>query len=350
MTFLVLSLPRSRTTWLSRFLTYGDWSCSHEQLRHLRSLEDVDAWFSQDCTGTAETAAAMWWRLIPEGVKIVTVRRPVAEVVDSLMALPGLSFDRAVLEQTMAAHDRKLDQIEARRDCLSVRYEDLADEATCAAIFEHCLPYTHDHAHWAAMEGQNVQCDMRALMRYMAAYRPALEKLGKVAKHRILARMSLREPVAPDGMTLACEDFATWLRDARPMIEEHLVIVGEAPDAWRTKNLPLMQRLYDAGAMQIMTARCNGRMFGYRMTLIAPSLTSESLISASNLTFYADPAAPGLGMKLERAALRELKARGVGDVFWECGTRGSGPKLSAIPRRLGAVEHGHTYRLPLTEH
>jgi len=30
------------------------------------------------------------------------------------MALPGLTFDRAVLEQTITFHNRKLDQIEAR--------------------------------------------------------------------------------------------------------------------------------------------------------------------------------------------------------------------------------------------
>ncbi len=27
--FVVFGLPRSRTAWLSRFLTYGDWVCGH---------------------------------------------------------------------------------------------------------------------------------------------------------------------------------------------------------------------------------------------------------------------------------------------------------------------------------
>lgn len=351
MSFLVLGLPRSRTAWLSRFLTYGDWACGHEEMRHLRSFDDVDAWFSQDCTGSAETAAAPWWRLIPDNVRIVTVRRPVADVVDSLMALPGLTFNRAVLEQTMSMQDRKLDQIEARRECLSVRFEDLNDEATCAAVFEHCLGLGHDPAHWAALSPVNVQCNMVALMRYMTANMPALQKLGKVAKNRMLAGLALSKPVSDEAMTLQTEDFATWLKDARPMIEDHLVLVGEAPDDWRRKNLPLMQRLHDAGAMQIMTARSNGRMFGYLMTLISPSLTSQSVTSASNLTFFASPdATPGLGMKLQRAALKALKERGVDDVFWECGLRGSGPRLSTMYRRLGAAEHGQTYRLQLTEH
>lgn len=349
--FLVLGLPRSRTTWLSKFLTYGDWSCGHEELRHMRSLDDVTAWFSQECTGSAETAVAPWWRLIPDDVKIVTVRRPVADVVESLMALPGVQFDRAVLEKTMAAHDRKLDQIEARRSVFSVRYEDLANEAACAAVFQHCLPYVHDHAHWAALAPVNVQCNMPALMRYMRAYQPALEKLGKIAKHRTLTRLAIQEPVLSDGMTLQTESFDDWLAGAGHLFDEHLVQVGEAPGDWHAKNIPLMRKLYDAGAMQIMTARSNGRMFGYLMSLIAPSLTSESVLSGSNLTFFASPdATPGLGTKMQREALRKLKERGVDEVFWECGLRGSGPRLSTLYRRLGAAEHGQTYRLQLTEH
>lgn len=350
MNFLVLGLPRSRTAWLAKFLTCGDWFCGHEELRHLRSLDDADAWFSQDCTGSAETAAAPWWRLIPENVRIVTVRRPVGEVLDSLMALPGLTFDRGALETTMAFMDRKLDQIEARRDCLSVRFEDLNNEATCKAVFEHCLPYPHDSERWKVLAAENVQCNMPALMRYMVAYRPTLEKLGKVAKHRILTRMRAAEPVSSDGMTLQTESFDEWLKGAPDLFDEHLVQVGEAPGDWRKKNIPLMRRIYDAGAMQIMTARCNGRMFGYLMTLIAPSLTSEDVLSATNLTFFADPSAHGLGMKLQRATLASLKERGANEVLWECGSRGSGPRLGAMYRRLGAMEHGHTYRLELTEH
>ncbi len=92
-------------------------------------------------------------------------------------------------------------------------------------------------------------------------------------------------------------------------------------------------------------------MFGYLMTLVTPSLTSEGITSASNLTFFASPdASPGLGMKMQRAALAALKERGVDDVFWECGSRGSGPRLSTMYRRLGATEHGQTFRLQLTEH
>ncbi len=186
-------------------------------------------------------------------------------------------------------------------------------------------------------------------MRYMQAYQPALEKLAKMVRQTTLSDMALRTPVDPAGVTFQMEPFDVWLRDARPLIENHLVVVNEDPDNWKGKNLTLMQELYDTGAMQIMTARSNGRMFGYLMTLLSPSLVSEKLSSATNTTFYASPDVPGLGIKLQRAALAALKERGVNEVFFEAGKRGSGPRLSVLYERLGAQEHGTAYRLELAE-
>ncbi len=345
MSFLILALPRSRTAWLARFLTYGDWHCGHEELRHMRSLDDIKAWFSMPNTGSAETAAAPFWRLIPEETKLVLIRRPVAESVEAMLALP-VAFDRPRLEAALEYHDRKLDQIAARRHCLQVAYEDMT-EANCAAIFEHCLQLPHDPAHYAGLAPVNVQCNMPALIRYVQAF--PLTKLGKQAKHRILADMA-QKPVQVDGMTFQAEPFDTWLNDAQSLFAEHLCQVDEAPDNWQAKNIPLMRAIYDAGAMQIMTARSNGRMFGYLMTLIAPSLSSQTLISATHTTFFASPDAPGLGLKLQREALAALKARGVGDVFMRAGVRGSGSRLDTIYRRLGAESNGQEYRLQLTEH
>ncbi len=349
--FVVLALPRSRTAWLSRFLTYGDWICGHEELRHMRSLDDIQAWFSQPCIGTAETAAAPWWRMIERfapGARILVVRRHFDDVIDSLMRIPGVPFDRRVLETKIGRLDRKLDQIEGRiPGVISVRFEDLGDEDVCARIFEHCLPYRHDHVHWAALASVNIQADLRAMMRYFRAYQPALEKLTDIAKHRSLTAMNLREPVAPVGVTFQTETFEAWEKDGVALFEEHLVQVGEPPGDWRGKNIPLMRSLYDKGTMQITTARCNGRMFGYLMTLVTPSLASERLTSAVHTTFFASPEFPGLGLKLQRAALAGLKARGVGEVFMQAGVRGSGERIGALYRRLGAENNGQMYRLDL---
>lgn len=348
--FIILGLPRSRTAWLSRFLTYGDHICGHEELRHLRSFDDAKAWLSQPRMGSAETALAPFWRTLlrmaPE-TRVVVVRRPVGEVVESLSAF---GFDPAVMAPAMRRLDAKLDQIVNRVPCLEVTFDGLNDEETCRAVFEHCLPYKFDPAHWQKLAGENVQCDMAALVRYAAAFRPQMEKFAAQARHAELRELMTRKPVEPDGITFQTETCATWKRDGKRLFEDHCCIVGEEPGEWERKNWPLFQRLEDAGVMQITTARCNGRMFGYLMTLVGASLVGPDRTTAAHTTFYADPSFPGLGMKLQRAALEMLKARGVTEVVWEAGNRGDGPRLGAMYRRLGAAEHGRTYRLELTEH
>ena len=351
--FLVLSLPRSRSAWLSRFLTYGDWMCGHEELRHMRTLDDVKLWFDQPNIGSAETAAAPWWRLLDSfapGVRIVIVRRPIADVFDSLMKIPGTTFDPASLMEVLARLNCKLDQIAARLpNVIEVAFSDLADEAVCARVFEHCLPYTHDHDHWAALADTNIQINMAATMRYMQAYAPAITKMADMAKRKILSSMALKPAVEPAGITFQEENFDVWLADAKNLIEDHLVTVAESPNNWKNKNLDLMRVLHNAGAMQIMTARSNGRMFGYLMTLISPSLVSPDLTSATNTAFYASAEIPGLGGKIQRAAIKALKEKGVDEVFFEAGQRGSGPRLSVLYKRLGAQEHGQAFRLQLAE-
>lgn len=317
----------------------------------MRSLDDVKAWFAQPHIGTVETSAAPWWRLldtVAPGARVVVVRRPATEVIESLMAIPGVQFDRAVIERTMWRLDRKLDQIEARvPNVLAVGYEALADEPSCAVIFERCLGYAHDHGHWARLSPVNIQINFPALVKYCQAYAPAMEKLATIAKHRTIANMARKPVLDPEGMSFQAESFAKWRDEGHKLFDEHLALVGEAPGDWRCKNIPLMQSLDEAGGMQIVTARSNGRMFGYLMTLISPSMTSPERVAGYHTTFYAASEFPGLGLKLQRAALSMLKERGVDEVFMQAGTRGSGVRIASIYRRLGAENNGQFFKLDL---
>lgn len=345
LSFIVYALPRSRTVWLSRFLSYGDWTCGHDELRHARSMEDVASWFAQPNTGTVETMAAPWWRLVPDGMKTVVIRRPVGEVIASLMNL-GIPFDAVKLRHTMGRLDHKLDQIERRvPNALSVRYRDLSDEGACAELFEFCLPYARDPQWWDKLESLNLQINMRATMRYWEAFSPQLLKLAKIA--RLQAIRTMRRPESEIvGVDIAQEPFETFLRDGKHLFDQHLTEVGEAPGDWKQKNLPMMRSMYDAGALIVTTARSNGRMFGYLMTIIGPSL-EKSALSAMNLTFYASKDIPRLGMKLQNASRQALKARGVEELFLRAGPRGAGPRLGIMYARMGAEDFGKMYRLDL---
>ena len=348
--FVIFLLPRCRSKWLSLFLQYGPWQCGHEEIRHCRSLDDVASWLAQPFTGTVETAATPFWRMIPEGVRVVTVRRAVPDVVASFHRA-GLAFDEPTMVRTMERLERKLDQIEYRLPgVLAVRYSDLQEEETCAAVFEHCLGLPHDRAWWAAASPVNLQINLHHLLRYYTAHAPQLEKLAKQAKHRVVAGM---RPAAAefDGVTFQSEQFRSFYRDAEPLFREHLVQTEQSPDDHARKNLPLLQAVDELGALQITTARIQGRMLGYLMTIVGPSPDAPDVIQGTHTIFFASQAVRGLGhasLRNERRSMR-CGARGVNEVIMRAGHRGSGPRLGTFYRRLGAEPLGQMYRLGLEE-
>jgi hypothetical protein len=194
----------------------------------------------------------------------------------------------------------------------------------------------------------NLQIDMPALLRYYQAHEPQLTKLAKVAKHRTMTLMATaprREP--DDGVTFQTEPFRAFYQEAAPLFAEHLVQTEQAPDDHVGKNLGLFEALDDAGALQVITARSNGRMFGYLVSVIAPSLDAPDVTQAEHTIFFGAPEIRNLGMRLQRAARDALRSRGVDVLITRAGHRGSGPRLGALYRRLGAAEFGQLYRLEL---
>lgn len=347
--FVVLALPRSRTAWLARFLTWGDWRCGHDELVRMRALEDVRAWLGQPCIGSVETMAAPYWRLLRQirpDVRVVTVRRPPADVVDSLMRL-DVGFDRAAMARAMGRLDAKLDQIEARLPgVVSVAYDALADASTGAMLFRHCLGLEMPEPWWEAVAPINIQVNMRHVIREVMAYSPQLAKLAAVARRQTLAGMR-KPPAAVDGVTFQTEPFDTFYADARDCFEQHLLQTGQAPDGHSGKNLTVFRAIDTLGGLHVFTARSNGRIFSYLVSVISPGLDKPGELLAEQTIFFADPSFPGLGGKIQRAAIADLRARGVHRVLMRAGHRGSGPRLGALYRRLGAEPFGQLYNLPL---
>lgn len=315
----------------------------------MRSLDDVKTWLSIEKTGTCETAAAPFWRLLPKyapNTKIVTVRRPVVEVMESLGKL-DVQHDEALLKSRLEHLDRKLDQIERRLpDVRSVQFSDLPQERVCASLFEHCLPYKHDPAWWRSLDDTNIQINYPALVRYVTAHMQDLVRLAAQAKLAITCDMAVK-PVDLRSVTIKSESFDDFIKDCEPLIRRHCSLIGEHPDNWANKNIPLMGKLYDLGVMQIMVGRSNGRAFGYLMTIIAPSLEAHDCLEAQHAAFFAAEEMPGLGLKLQRAALTALKARGVHNTYMRAGIRGDGGRMDTLYRRLGGEDFGRMFRVGL---
>lgn len=350
MNYIIYSMPRSRSKWLSTFLTYKDWHCGHDELQHLHNFDDVKSWISQENIGSVETAAAPWWRLfnkLSPNTKIIILRRNLDDVVNSYIAA-GANISKEALYPLFKKYENKLNQIEKRhKNSISVTFEELRSMETCRQIFEYCLPYEFDVSHWLNLSGKNIQINMQALLKYCAVFKPQFEKFIAQAKAQSIIDLNAGKIINPDGITIQKEPFETYYNDAVKLFKEHLVVVGEHPDNFANKNIPLLRTLDQLGCLQILTARCNGRMFGYLMTVIGPSLESQTDKSAFNLTFFASKEFPGLGLKLQRAAVQYLKETNVDELFLRAGTRGSGNKLDTLYKRLGAEDFGHMYKLDL---
>jgi len=199
--FIVHGLPRSRTKWLSKFLTYKDYTCTHEMAMTFREVDDFRNHFKENI-GSCETGVAQgWWmiqRVLP-GIKTVVVKRPVEEVLQSLKALdlgPYSFFDWGRLEHLMHYGDKMLDQISNHPGVLTVQFKDLKRMETCASVFEHCLPYKFDIKHWSQLKNQNLQINFRELIRYRHAHKPEIDRFKRLCKQELI-KIRRTEPDNP---------------------------------------------------------------------------------------------------------------------------------------------------------
>lgn len=347
--FIIYSLPRSRSFWLSRLLTYGPWVCGHDQIRYGRSLRDVASWFDQGYAGTVETAAAPFWRLAPSTAKVVTIRRDPEEVMWSLLAL-DLPFDTSALRHQLLRLDAKLDQIEARvPGVLRVGYRDLDLEDCCAEVFEHCLGLPHDPDWYRATAQFNLQVSLPHYLRYAQANQTQLAIFAGEAKARILrgfTRVFSQTELA--GMSYQQEPFSTAWPAAQELLSANCTASGLLPDEYLRMDHDLMREYAAAGQLFVTTARSNGRMFGYLMTQLTRSLEDKGQMIAIDSSFYVSPSCPGAGRKLKNLAALHAAELGTTKILLRAGVRGDGPRLGAMYLRSGAEPHGMMYMKNLT--
>lgn len=346
--FLVLALPRSRTRWLSEFLSFPPWRCTHEEARHLRSMEDVKSWAKQPFVGSAETAVGSFWRLIPQDVRVVVVRRGISEVVASLRRVMTCPPSESSLSSFVSKLDSKLTQISSRLEgVLNITYDELGSAEGASRVFEFALGTQMPPEWYALLAPVNIQEPFVTFERYAAAYAPQLRRMASLAKGEILRDMALRAKPIDPSVILVEEPFDKFLHDGVALFAEHANVVGEVPEGFRYKNIPLLRALAAQGSLQVVTARSNGRMFGYLMAEIAPSRESPTRVMATETLYFASGDFPGLGMKLQREALRALRAKGVSEVWFRAGERGAGSRIETMYRRLGASPAGTVWRLGL---
>lgn len=153
------------------------------------------------------------------------------------------------------------------------------------------------------------------------------------------------------AVTIQSEPYDDVLRDGVALFREHCLAVGEAADEYQRKNLPLMAHMDKLGMTIVLTARSNGRMFGYLMAIVGPSLEVIGRTVATQTLFFVSADAPGvmLGMQLQAEMLKACKDRGIGQIIMRAGVRGAGPDLGPLYQYFGAEPFGQLYNLMMED-
>ena len=186
--FIIYALPRSRTAWLSRFLSYRKWICHHQAAITMRTMSDVVTFFSQPCTGAAETAASPGWRILRHhfpNMNIIVVNRSINDVFLSMISVETygiFGYDRDILMRGLERESRDLRRISQESDVLTVDFDALNNIDTCAEVFERCLPYRFDEVWWRRLKDRNIQADVPSVMRYYMMNFNAIGDFKKACK------------------------------------------------------------------------------------------------------------------------------------------------------------------------
>ena len=139
-----------------------------------------------------------------------------------------------------------------------------------------------------------------------------------------------------DGVTFGVETFGPEIvAEAEQLIGDNMEAIGEERNALRVGNVALLQTLQEQGVFRLVIARGDGRMLGYAMSFISPTLYAAEAVEGICSSFYSVPY-PGLALRLQRAAVDDLRACGCASVSVKVGTKGLRPRAATIARRLGA--------------
>lgn len=186
--YMVFTAGRSRTLWLSAFLTYGVCACHFEALVKVGSFTEVVNLLSIPGMGAAETLAAPAWPLLltaAPALRAVVVRRPLEEILESLVegTKGKVELNVPVLRRLLAYVQRALDKLALQPQSLVVDFHELKNEEVCKAIFEHCLPYKHDSGWWKFMNEKVLDPDVIQLAALYHERKEQIQRVGKEARH-----------------------------------------------------------------------------------------------------------------------------------------------------------------------
>jgi hypothetical protein len=161
--YFILGLPRSRTTWLSVFLSQGN-ICYHEKSMEFRNLEELKLFCEQNpkC-GISDTALLIHWKWIRQNIpeaKIVVIERDIKEVKQSLQ-------DIGLPTECIKPIKDKLEEARQDPNIVFIKFEDLNKKLYCKLIYEYCKEEPLDDLWYEVIKGIEMQPNKELLLKEM---------------------------------------------------------------------------------------------------------------------------------------------------------------------------------------
>lgn len=338
--FVVFSLPRSRSAWMMHWLS----AVSGERVGHDTAIEadTVDGWLEtilRRMRGTCETGAVGAWPILRRAIpdcRIVTVQRPLADVVASLARL-GLTAESGILE----IRDEQLAMLARQPGVLAVQYHELRDPRMCAAIQAHCLDSAFNWPVWEYFDRNNITVDIGPRMARVAERGP----MTTLLKAEVEARKRVPSPFVSVGEE-------QWV-DIRAEFEvlgadHHAEATEEIEGPYRIDHA-VFTAMDNAGQFRVFVARVDGVMAGYCFWTKEINAESDMPPAMKHGPFYVAPdyARHRLGKRLIEVSRAVLAADGYRALKLHHTMRGSrgGARVGRFYQSLGAAEYQREYIL-----
>lgn len=171
--FVIFSLPRSRSAWLSKYLSYPPHRVGHDIAVTCACAEDFLDYFRRGMIGTIETGAQAGWRCVKRRMpdaRLIVVRRNLEDVYASFREL-GIEVPRGEFEPKADA----LDALSREVGVTTIPFSALSREDTCEALFELCLGIPWDREWYESLATQNIQVNVRQRLQYIWDNRERIE-------------------------------------------------------------------------------------------------------------------------------------------------------------------------------
>jgi len=170
--FIVLTLPRSRSSWMTQFLSFEGRTVGHDIAAECDDILEYTGQLAE-LDGVVETGAAIGWKVLRSRfplARFVIVFRPLAEIEQSLgqLGITGLRAELETREQLLMAAATAMPR------ALVLSFAQLDTELGAKRLFEHCLGVPFDVQWWIRWRSVNVQIDVQEELAAIAARQPQL--------------------------------------------------------------------------------------------------------------------------------------------------------------------------------